>query len=96
MGATGDEISFQVIYSDLFASKEFGLIKRIYLEGYTISEEAKELGISKEACKKEYKGRKRNFKRYYRKIKINNYFIPMSPFGSFVHTPLYWRQKAFI
>lgn len=46
----GDDVD--LMYSDLVTKKEFYLLKRVDIEGYTMLEMAEELGINVETCKK--------------------------------------------
>lgn len=47
-----DEEDVSLLYEDLTAHKDFQLLKRVVLDGYTILGAAEEQGISVEACKK--------------------------------------------
>ena len=46
----GDDVD--LLYSGLISKKEFYLLKRVDIEGYTMLEMAEELGINVETCKK--------------------------------------------
>ena len=61
-GTTKDEISLDLLYSDLVASEDFTLLKKIVLDRYSMLDAAKELGISLEACKKRVQRAKFNLK----------------------------------
>ena len=52
MGASKDEMDVDLLYSNIAASSEFKLIKKIALDSCTMIEMSEELGISIEACKK--------------------------------------------
>ncbi|MCD8356533.1 MAG: sigma-70 family RNA polymerase sigma factor [Clostridia bacterium] len=61
-----DEIDVDVLFSDMADSEEYQLIKRIAIDEFSMSELARELGISVEACKKRVQ---RARKRLQRKIR---------------------------
>ena len=52
IGASTDDMDFNMIYNDFIGSEDFNLLKRIVLDKYSIAEAAEELNISVEACKK--------------------------------------------
>lgn len=62
----GEDFSptIDTMYSDLTDLDEYKLLKRIVLDRYSILEEALELGISKEACKKRVQRAKKKLKKY--------------------------------
>lgn len=52
IGSTGEEVSFQAMYTDLLGKEDFELLNLVVLHGESIQNAAEQLGISVEACKK--------------------------------------------
>lgn len=62
MGSTNDEIDPMLLYKGNFTKEEIKLLQSYAIEGNSLLEISKELGISLEACKKRVQRVKKKFK----------------------------------